>query len=124
MAKYVGILTAGGDSPGLNAAIRGVAKAAAGAYDDAWPDIHLTPDQAAQAHRQCDTAAVGQQPIRRPQFQHQRPQKTLPHPSFWKSAPDESILLGSRPVPTVIGSLSKPDNTTGPSKKGKRLFVA
>ncbi|MBE2225079.1 MAG: 6-phosphofructokinase [Anaerolineae bacterium] len=28
MAKYVGILTAGGDSPGLNAAIRGVGKAA------------------------------------------------------------------------------------------------
>ncbi|MCB9162565.1 MAG: 6-phosphofructokinase [Caldilineaceae bacterium] len=33
MAQYVGILTAGGDSPGLNAAIRGVAKAAIGAYD-------------------------------------------------------------------------------------------
>ena len=32
MAKYVGILTAGGDSPGLNAAIRGVAKAAIGSY--------------------------------------------------------------------------------------------
>ena len=28
MAKYVGILTAGGDSPGLNAAIRGIGKAA------------------------------------------------------------------------------------------------
>ena len=28
MAKYVGILTAGGDNPGLNAAIRGVGKAA------------------------------------------------------------------------------------------------
>ena len=27
MAKYIGILTAGGDSPGLNAAIRGVGKA-------------------------------------------------------------------------------------------------
>ena len=31
MAQYVGILTAGGDSPGLNAAIRGVGKAAIGA---------------------------------------------------------------------------------------------
>lgn len=30
MAKYIGILTAGGDSPGLNAAIRGVGKAAIG----------------------------------------------------------------------------------------------
>ena len=28
MAKYVGILTAGGDSPGLNAAIRGIGKSA------------------------------------------------------------------------------------------------
>ena len=33
MPKYVGILTAGGDSPGLNAAIRGVGKAAIDAYD-------------------------------------------------------------------------------------------
>lgn len=32
MAKYIGILTAGGDSPGLNAAIRGVGKAAFGYY--------------------------------------------------------------------------------------------
>jgi 6-phosphofructokinase 1 len=32
MAKSVGILTAGGDSPGLNAAIRGVVKAAIGEY--------------------------------------------------------------------------------------------
>ena len=32
MTKYVGILTAGGDSPGLNAAIRGVGKAGIGAY--------------------------------------------------------------------------------------------
>jgi ATP-dependent phosphofructokinase / diphosphate-dependent phosphofructokinase len=32
MSKQVGILTAGGDSPGLNAAIRGVGKAAIGAY--------------------------------------------------------------------------------------------
>ena len=32
MAKQIGILTAGGDSPGLNAAIRGVGKAAAGYY--------------------------------------------------------------------------------------------
>ncbi|MCB0044685.1 MAG: 6-phosphofructokinase [Caldilineaceae bacterium] len=32
MAKYVGILTAGGDSPGLNAAIRGVVKASVGQY--------------------------------------------------------------------------------------------
>lgn len=32
MAQYVGILTAGGDSPGLNAAIRGVGKAGIGAY--------------------------------------------------------------------------------------------
>jgi len=30
VAKYIGILTAGGDSPGLNAAIRGVGKAAIG----------------------------------------------------------------------------------------------
>ncbi len=33
MAKTIGILTAGGDSPGLNAAIRGVGKAALGAYN-------------------------------------------------------------------------------------------
>ena len=33
MAQYIGILTAGGDSPGLNAAIRGVGKAAQGFYD-------------------------------------------------------------------------------------------
>ncbi len=32
MTKYIGILTAGGDSPGLNAAIRGVGKAALNAY--------------------------------------------------------------------------------------------
>ena len=32
MTKTIGILTAGGDSPGLNAAIRGVGKAAMGAY--------------------------------------------------------------------------------------------
>ena len=32
MAKYVGILTAGGDSPGLNAALRGIGKAAIGRY--------------------------------------------------------------------------------------------
>ncbi len=32
MPKSIGILTAGGDSPGLNAAIRGVGKAAIGAY--------------------------------------------------------------------------------------------
>jgi ATP-dependent phosphofructokinase / diphosphate-dependent phosphofructokinase len=32
MAKNIGILTAGGDSPGLNAAIRGVGKAAVGSY--------------------------------------------------------------------------------------------
>jgi 6-phosphofructokinase 1 len=32
MAKQIGILTAGGDSPGLNAALRGVGKAALGAY--------------------------------------------------------------------------------------------
>jgi ATP-dependent phosphofructokinase / diphosphate-dependent phosphofructokinase len=32
MSKHVGILTAGGDSPGLNAAIRAVGKAAIGAY--------------------------------------------------------------------------------------------
>ncbi len=28
MSKHIGILTAGGDSPGLNAAIRGITKAA------------------------------------------------------------------------------------------------
>jgi len=33
MTKYIGILTAGGDSPGLNAAIRGVGKAAMNTYD-------------------------------------------------------------------------------------------
>lgn len=33
MPKYIGILTAGGDSPGLNAAIRGIGKAAMEAYD-------------------------------------------------------------------------------------------
>ena len=32
MTKQIGILTAGGDSPGLNAAIRGVGKAAEGFY--------------------------------------------------------------------------------------------
>src|SRR6059036_1477168 len=32
MAKCIGILTAGGDSPGLNAAIRGFGKAALGAH--------------------------------------------------------------------------------------------
>ena len=32
MAKHIGILTAGGDSPGLNAAIRGVGKTAIGRY--------------------------------------------------------------------------------------------
>lgn len=32
MAKHIGILTAGGDSPGLNAAIRGVGKAAQSHY--------------------------------------------------------------------------------------------
>lgn len=32
MTKHIGILTAGGDSPGLNAAIRGVGKAAQGRY--------------------------------------------------------------------------------------------
>ncbi len=33
MSKTIGILTAGGDSPGLNAAIRGVGKAALGTYN-------------------------------------------------------------------------------------------
>ncbi len=32
MAKYVGLLTAGGDSPGLNAALRGIGKAAQGYF--------------------------------------------------------------------------------------------
>lgn len=32
MTKHIGILTAGGDSPGLNAAIRGIGKAASGPY--------------------------------------------------------------------------------------------
>ncbi len=31
--KYVGVLTAGGDSPGLNAALRGIGKAGLGLYD-------------------------------------------------------------------------------------------
>ncbi len=33
MTQHIGILTAGGDSPGLNAAIRGIGKAAMGTYD-------------------------------------------------------------------------------------------
>jgi 6-phosphofructokinase 1 len=33
MAKYIGVLTAGGDSPGLNAAIRGMGRSAQHAYD-------------------------------------------------------------------------------------------
>src|SRR5215472_2075629 len=33
MAKRIGIITAGGDSPGLNAAIRGVGKAAIGKFN-------------------------------------------------------------------------------------------
>jgi 6-phosphofructokinase 1 len=33
MKKYVGVLTAGGDSPGLNAALRGIGKAGLGQYD-------------------------------------------------------------------------------------------
>lgn len=33
MNKHIGILTAGGDSPGLNAAIRGIGKTALGIYD-------------------------------------------------------------------------------------------
>ncbi len=32
MAKYIGVLTSGGDSPGLNAALRGIGKAADGQY--------------------------------------------------------------------------------------------
>ena len=35
-SKHIGILTAGGDSPGLNAAIRGIGKAAA-----TYPDMHV-----------------------------------------------------------------------------------
>lgn len=33
MAKYIGVLTAGGDSPGLNAAIRAIGKAAMGSFE-------------------------------------------------------------------------------------------
>ncbi len=33
MTKHIGILTSGGDCPGLNAAIRGVAKAGIGNFD-------------------------------------------------------------------------------------------
>lgn len=33
MGKHIGILTAGGDSPGLNAAIRGIGKTAFSMYD-------------------------------------------------------------------------------------------
>ncbi len=33
MTKYVGVLTAGGDTPGLNAALRGLGKSAHGPYD-------------------------------------------------------------------------------------------
>ncbi len=36
MTKHIGILTAGGDSPGLNAAIRGVGKAARLPARDLW----------------------------------------------------------------------------------------
>ncbi len=32
MSKYIGILTSGGDTPGLNAAIRGIGKAALNKY--------------------------------------------------------------------------------------------
>jgi 6-phosphofructokinase len=32
MAKYIGVLTSGGDSPGLNAALRGIGKSAEGQY--------------------------------------------------------------------------------------------
>lgn len=32
MTKYIGVLTAGGDSPGLNAAVRGIGKAALGSF--------------------------------------------------------------------------------------------
>ncbi len=32
MTKFIGVLTAGGDSPGLNAALRGIGKAAQGSY--------------------------------------------------------------------------------------------
>ncbi len=40
MAKHIGILTAGGDSPGLNAAIRSVGKSATGFYDMELLGIH------------------------------------------------------------------------------------
>ena len=33
MTKFVGVLTSGGDNPGLNAAIRGLGKAALGCYN-------------------------------------------------------------------------------------------
>ena len=33
MSKLIGVLTSGGDTPGLNAAIRGIGKAASGKYD-------------------------------------------------------------------------------------------
>mgnify|MGYP000999988572 FL=1 len=33
MTKYVGVLTAGGDTPGLNAALRGLGKSALGEFD-------------------------------------------------------------------------------------------
>ena len=33
MTKYVGVLTAGGDTPGLNAALRGLGKSADGPFD-------------------------------------------------------------------------------------------
>jgi 6-phosphofructokinase 1 len=32
LTKYIGVLTASGDSPGLNAAIRGIGKAALGSF--------------------------------------------------------------------------------------------
>lgn len=36
MTLYIGILTSGGDSPGLNAAIRGVGKCALGETGAPW----------------------------------------------------------------------------------------
>jgi len=52
--KRIGILTAGGDSPGLNAAIRGVGKAALGYYG--WEIIGFRNDPRflREQPRQCD----------------------------------------------------------------------
>ena len=43
MSQHIGILTSGGDTPGLNAAIRGIGKAAM-VMNSATPDIDVDPE--------------------------------------------------------------------------------